>query len=474
MRLNSLTVRDGLAKGEYHFDSLNVIYSVHNAQGKTTLLRCLLYALGYQVPATKGLRFERMEFDLSVRTENGGNLMLKRRGNVIDVVRENESISYSLPVQVNDLHRQIFDISNPLVLDNLLGAYYLDQEKGWTLLNRGKVIGGIRFSLEDLLSGLSEKSFVDHQRSLASVDRELRRYRQMRQLAQYKVEIQESGTLDAAMMPTEKMTVEIMRLMNEKRSWENELARLKVAIRRNEDFKKYIAAMCLKVRCPNGEVVPVTEETILDFKNIDNLVAYKAKNARVKISELDNKIAKIEDVLENNNTLFGPMQTSADEFNVQVSRIRIDSAAVERMIGTLEKRKKSLQAVINTSLSSSAAAVAIMQNIVWAYLDELGVDKKYGDIFTHDLKSSSGTLFYIQVFAFKAAYIRTIRERTGCVLPFILDSPHGREVEETVVRKVYRIVCRDFSGHQVLLATIYNPELTGQHLITMDGYVAHL
>ena len=32
---------------------------------------------------------------------------------------------------------------------------YVDQDKGWTLLNRGTVIGKIKFSIEELLAGLN-------------------------------------------------------------------------------------------------------------------------------------------------------------------------------------------------------------------------------------------------------------------------------------------------------------------------------
>ena len=32
---------------------------------------------------------------------------------------------------------------------------YIDQDKGWTLLNRGTVIGKIKFSIEELLAGLN-------------------------------------------------------------------------------------------------------------------------------------------------------------------------------------------------------------------------------------------------------------------------------------------------------------------------------
>ena len=43
------------------------------------------------------------------------------------------------------------------MLSNILGAFYFDQEKGWTLLNRGVVIGSIHFNIDELVRGIGEK-----------------------------------------------------------------------------------------------------------------------------------------------------------------------------------------------------------------------------------------------------------------------------------------------------------------------------
>ena len=60
-----------------------------------------------------------------------------------------ERTTYVLPEQQNELHSLIFGTENVDILDNLLGAFYVDQEKGWTLLNRGVAIGSIHFIVND-------------------------------------------------------------------------------------------------------------------------------------------------------------------------------------------------------------------------------------------------------------------------------------------------------------------------------------
>ena len=55
MKINYLKVMINSRTYQYNFDSKNLIYSKANSKGKTTLLRFILYALGYQIPATEGI-----------------------------------------------------------------------------------------------------------------------------------------------------------------------------------------------------------------------------------------------------------------------------------------------------------------------------------------------------------------------------------------------------------------------------------
>jgi len=75
-------------------------------------------------------------------------------------------------------------------------------------------------------------------------------------------------------------------------------------------------------------------------------------------------------------------------------------------------------------------------------------------IFTSDLKSLSGAIFHKIVFAFKISYVRLIRTQTGLRLPIVLDSPSGREVDKINVSDMMKILSRDFSEHQIIIASI--------------------
>ncbi len=148
---NQLTLLGDNQKVFSFEDNVNIVFSTKNSVGKTTLLRLLIYALGYPIPSTRGIRFSDYETILKVVGAKDENFVLTRNRDYIEVLHNNEEKGYSLPVEQNELHSLIYGITNLEVIDNLLGAFYLDQEKGWTLLNRGKAIGNIHFSIESLL-----------------------------------------------------------------------------------------------------------------------------------------------------------------------------------------------------------------------------------------------------------------------------------------------------------------------------------
>lgn len=142
----------------FEFDPrINIVFSKENSAGKTTLLRMLMYAMGYPIPSTRGIRFSDYETVLTVIGTNEQEFALTRNCDYIEVTYDRNEKGFSLPVDQNELLSLIFGIENPEVIENLLGTFYIDQEKGWTLLNRGKVIGNIHFSIESLLHQLNYK-----------------------------------------------------------------------------------------------------------------------------------------------------------------------------------------------------------------------------------------------------------------------------------------------------------------------------
>ncbi len=85
--------------------------------------------------------------------------LIVREDEYLNVICGQHQSSYLLPKELVKFHQSLFSVDNEDVLNNLLEAFYMDQEKGWTLLNKGKVIGSIEFSIEKLVLGLSERGY---------------------------------------------------------------------------------------------------------------------------------------------------------------------------------------------------------------------------------------------------------------------------------------------------------------------------
>ena len=145
----------------YEFSSKNnLIYSKENSKGKTTLIRFILYSLGYQIPATEGIGdFSKFTFCLSL-ISNKKKIALTRKDTEIILESDNNTTSYELPLQEKQLLSAIFGIEDLLVLNNLLAVFYIDQEKGWTMLNRGKLLEIYVLILKNTLQDYLEKIFV--------------------------------------------------------------------------------------------------------------------------------------------------------------------------------------------------------------------------------------------------------------------------------------------------------------------------
>ena len=61
-------------------------------------------------------------------------------------------------------------------------------------------------------------------------------------------------------------------------------------------------------------------------------------------------------------------------------------------------------------------------------------------LFTKNLKELSGAVLHKTVFSFRLAYIIEIEKALGIKLPILLDSPKGKEVDDTNIAKMMQIL----------------------------------
>jgi hypothetical protein len=481
MRIVSLQVKTiqqrllGENEKTFLFDSdFILIFSKENSVGKTTLLRMLMYALGYTIPNTRGVSFSDYVTVLTIIGAKDKQFILTRKGDFINIENDKLQNDYSLPVDQNTIHARLFGITNSEVLDNLLGTFYVDQEKGWTLLNRGKVIGNIHFSIESLIRGLSKRTDDELSNRLSSVKCEIKKYKYMLDVAKYKAEINQLGETHYINSPADDIDIDLQIAYCERKQLEEELNRIKRVIRKNTNFEKYITSFKLRVKTQDGIEIPVNKSTLVGYGDTADLLIAKQDIISHQIVTIDRKIQKLRTQQDHEITLLN-VKSDLEEFDSKIARIDVDAVTTKKIIYNLEKERKKLEDKVVASVKKDNPLVPELHDLISGYASQLGLNETYISsendyIFTNDLKSLSGAILHKIVFAFKISYVKLIQKHTDLILPIILDSPSGREVSSKNIDEMMSILSKDFADHQIIIASIDNKyHLKNKRTIEIEG-----
>lgn len=475
MIIQSIRIKEGLFERTFNFiDSVNLVFSEENSKGKTTLLRFVLYSLGYNVPNTKNIRFDHCEVVSQILVDNVGDIILSRYSNdYIEATVANEKKTYILPDQLHDLHKMIFGTENTDVLNNILGAIYTDQEKGWTLLNRGTAIGSIRFNIEELIRGLSDCDCSDLIRKETQVSKELSKYRQMSSIAKYREEIiTESGTVSSDSYSEESEAV-IAQLLMQQKSLQHELRRIDKSISDNKRVKQYVSEMKLIIQLPDGTIFPVTSESIIGLSDTIGFLVAKRKITSSELRSVMHELANAQK--EKNNEAeqltFFESESMIDIFDRRIASVPIDASAVDKKIKHLEKTLKFIRNEISRKTKSNTSVIKSLYTNMIKYVTELGVGDNESVVssylFTSNLKELSGAVLHKTVFAFRLAYIIEIEKYLHIKLPIILDSPSGKEVDQSNIQLMMNILKRDFADNQIIIASIFKYNFKSPNVIEL-------
>lgn len=474
MKIEYLKIFDDKKCYKYEFASKSLIYSKDNSKGKTTLLRFILYALGYQIPATEGIGdFERFNFEIRIINEK--EIIIYRKANSVKVVIGDANYDYIVPSQENELFSLIFGIDNITVLNNLLAVYYIDQEKGWTLLNRGKIIGNNRFNIEEFIAGISGiniNNLLDEKRV---VNNEIKKYRYFKNVLDINSEFDdevddnvpkyESNSMDELISEQKELELELKKTENDRKKIEKILAN-------NKSFADMIEDYGIMVSY-KGEEFCLTKDNLLDFKNNQDLLRIQANNCKVKENKIKEKLGLILRTINEKNSLFS-MDDILDNMEKVIDSTGVDITQIDKIIRQLTNKRNTINNQIKDKLVFNNNQLLRFYEIINDYSIELGISEFVSNkgprfVLTNQLKGLSGRVLAQISYIFKLSYIKNIEEIFGITLPIIIDSPRTNELSEDSTNDMLKILKRDFSNHQIIVASIYNNDIINFKEINLDN-----
>lgn len=475
MIIESVTIRDGFFEKAFSFSKgNNLVHSKKNSVGKTTLLRAVLYSLGYSIPSTMKFSLDKHEIESVIVKDDGQRIKLTRRtANYILCNDGDTTRTYCLPEQADELHAMFYKTEDVNILDNILGVFYLDQEKGWTLLNRGVVIGSNHFNVEDFIQGLSGRDCSELKRKKKKLEQELGKYCQISNVTKYKESLERADGSILTKRPDDELDVQIKLRQIELSRVRSELARIDRTLSGNRQVKRFVEEMKLTVVTPGGELIRVTSDNILDLNDsIDYLIA-KRKIKAVECNKLLTTITALQEKKKENDSVFFTVDSIADAFDEMVQQFPYGYAKVEDIKESLQKQLKEVKALISKRTRINNNVLNSLYANVAKYAVELGVvddgSMKLNYLFTSNLKVLSGALLHKTVFSFRLAYVLEVKKLLGVKLPIILDSPSGKEVDLENIKRMINILKRDFADHQLIVASIFEYDLPDVSVIEIQN-----
>ena len=459
MVINSIEISSNNKSKSYELkNGFNLIFSEKNSKGKTTLLRFILYGLGYNIPPTEGIgNFDKYRINV-VLTINKKQVLLIRTSETIILKNDADEKVFLLPEEQYEFQALLFGIDDLLILENLLAVFYIDQEKGWTMLNRGKIIGNNRFNIENYISGLSGKDLGDLYYEKEKISQEIRKYKNLLKISEFKDEIVDNLAIS-------KTNEEISLLIKNKNKLafqielkEKEISEIDDIIKDNKQFIDYIENMRIIVKGNNGEKIELKKENILNYDENEMYLKYKKTLLNHQLFKYKSEYDKVIKKIEEKNTLFD-MKTILENMEDNIKNLNLDKNVVENVLNNLISQRNKVNNKIKNYLSTNNNYLNYFYDIIDKYAIELEIkqfiNKDHSIVLTSKLKGYSGKILAQLAFVFKLAYLKTIEEKFGIKLPFIIDSPRTSEMKEDAATDMMNILQRDFNGYQIIIASVY-------------------
>lgn len=438
-----------------------------NSVGKSTFCRLIFHSLGYRIPQTEGIIFSNIISEITF-VEKDDTFVLKRNDSVITLIKNNSFVKeYILPDQHIELLRFIFSSEVDDVLNNLLGLMYIDQEKGWTLLNRGNVIGSNRFSIDRLMAALGRVDCEDLFAERAIIEKNIIKYESILNMESVREQYYEDTSNLTVFKTDDVLKGKIADLEIQISDLNEEVENINDAIIQDEGFFKFIDDMNIYVNIGDGkDPIKLSRNIIECSYNIDFLKAqsYSLRSEINRLTKRKNILRQQLLSIEELPDLFNNKRIANTEqiINMALSNINIDKEAITIELEKAKKEYNKVEKRIYERISHNNSYVGDAYKLICEYADELGVlklvSKNSNYLFTHNLKGKTGAIFQKLIICFRVALIQLVDKYLNTRLPLVIDSPRVKELSSDNAKDLLNFINDKLPKNQIIVASIYNEE----------------
>lgn len=432
-----------------------LFYSKLNSTGKTTLLRSLIYALGYNVQNTANVDFSKFQFHVVI-VNNDATYDIYRN----DVSLKINEHDFDLPVEENKAHAILFGTSNDNILNNILGSLFIDQDYGWSIIGHGRFAGDILYSLSCLVEGLNDFDDGGLRMKIAAISKEIKKYRFVLNTSKKKDRfVYDDVGIASSNNDLELLTNELNTIKNNIKILDGQINKLNNSIRRNNHFSSFVSEMKLTVLDEEtNRTIPINQSTLYGFKDNNQVLEYRKLILQNERSELKKKEEEIENKLPTIQTIEN-VRSVVDIFLKDINGV--DEKGLESTITQLETEKrryeetlKELNSYNNLWIDKIVAYAKIFGDELGGLSEDFFKDSRF--IYAKKRPSLSGAILHKLSLAYHLAAVKACEEKLGFKLPLFIDSPGGRELVGETLSLSMNLIKKHFSDNQVFIATIHD------------------
>jgi|LAHS01.1.fsa_nt_gb hypothetical protein len=468
MKIKKLQIYKGgelQTEASFDGDSNYLIFSATNSHGKTTLIRFLVYAFGFSIPSTSGIRMPFYRTILSLDM-NGDNTILEREGKTISVLGKDGS-----PVSVFDLSNSdtqkgflasLFGVS-PDIVPYLLNCFYIDQSDGWTNLYNGKISGNNKFNLQAFLRTMAGVDTAQEDAEEKAVLKDLSKYQLMSDMYDYaKQNAIEKGE-DASKLPADYLA-EKANIQVQKAQLDEQIDSINRVVKKNLLFADWIAQSHLQVTFDHGQTYHIlSSENIHGFNGNQNLLLSKKALLEIDRRRLMDRDADIDAKLASLNVL--PIG-SQDLPKIAINPEQLAAINQEQVRSTIQSLRKRLATIRREKETKKTPEFVVVESKFLKNLtdisEKLGVFDDYlkdekNFPFVTDRGKYPGAVKSLIIVSYRLA-CRALLEDKGIVLPFIIDSPGANEVDLRNIELMEKVIIASAKAG-VFISSIFDTNL---------------